>query len=194
MLSASRRSKFEDFSDDILMDILDCLRPPVYIYHSFYNLNHRLNRIISDARLLISLDLSSIVNPSNFAYHCQIMLPNMSKQLIFLRLSNEPKLYEQIRIFLQQVNLTSFHALRQLCLIQITFQQLKRMLTDILSLSRLSRLDIDMFDGSGVSLNELYLIANTLISKSTSIKVRVELSFLYSSIVQRPRRRHSQPH
>ena len=42
-------------------------------------------------------------------------------------------------------------------LIQITFDQLRRMLADILSLNKLSRLDIDMFDGSGISPNELNL-------------------------------------
>ncbi|CAF0759282.1 unnamed protein product [Rotaria sp. Silwood1] len=163
-------SKFEDLSDDILMDVFDLLDPAVYIYHSFFNLNQRLNRIINDSRLLISLDLSHLINPSNFAYHCQIMLPNMSKQLISLRLSNEHKLYEQIKIFLLNIRLGNFHALRQLSLIQITFDQLRRMLADILSLNKLIRLDIDMFDGSGTSLNELNLIANTLLSKSNSIK------------------------
>jgi hypothetical protein len=166
-------SKFEDLSDDILMDIFDLFSPSVYIYHSFFNLNQRLNRIINDSRLLISLDLSHLINPSNFAYHCQIMLPNMSKQLISLRLSNEHKLYEQIKIFLLHIRLSSFHALRQLSLIQITFDQLRRMLAEILSLNKLIRLDIDMFDGSGVSPNELNLIANTLLSKSNSIKVRI---------------------
>ncbi|CAF2993412.1 unnamed protein product [Rotaria socialis] len=164
------RSKFEDLSDDILMDIFDLLSPPVYIYHSFYHLNQRFNRIINDSRLLISLDLSHLMNPSTFAYHCQIMLPNMSKQLISLRLSNEQKLYEQIKIFLLHIRLGNFHALRQLSLIQITFDQLRRMLADILSLNKLVRLDIDMFDGCGTSLIELNLIANTLLSKSKSIK------------------------
>ncbi|CAF0936624.1 unnamed protein product, partial [Rotaria sordida] len=163
-------SKFEDLSDDILMDIFDLLYPSVYIYHSFFNLNQRLNKIINDSRLLISLDLCHSINPSNFAYHCQIMLPNMSKQLISLRLSNEQKLYEQIKIFLLHIRLGNFHALRQLSLIQITFDQLRRILVDILSLNKLVRLDIDMFDGSGTSLNELSLIANTLLSKSNSIK------------------------
>lgn len=166
-------SKFEDLSDDILMDIFDLLSPPVYIYHSFFNLNHRLNRIINDSRLLMSLDLSHLINPSNFAYHCQIMLPNMLKQLISLRLSNEPKLYEQIKVFLLHIRLGNFQALRQLSLTQITFDQLRRMLADILSLNKLVRLDVDMFDGSGTTLSELNLIANTLISKSNSIKVRV---------------------
>lgn len=164
-------SKFEDLSDDILMDIFDYLSPVVYIYHSFYNLNQRLNRIINDSRLLISLDLSHLINPSNFAYHCQIMLPSMSKQLISLRLSNEQKLYEQIQIFILNIRLGNFHALRQLSLIQITFDQLRRILADILSLNKLIRLDIDMFDGSGVTPNELNTIANTLISKSNSIQV-----------------------
>jgi len=178
MSSALTKPKFEDLSDDILMDIFDSLCPSVYIYHSFYNLNQRLNRIINDSRLLISLDLSHIMSPSNFTYHCQIMLPNMSKQLISLRLSNEQKLYEQIKIFLLQIRLGNFHTLRQLSLIQITFDQLRRMLADILSLNKLVRLDIDMFDGSGISPNELNLIANTLLSKSNSIKVRC-LQFLY---------------
>ena len=166
-------SKFEDLSDDILMDIFDYLSPVVYIYHSFFNLNQRLNRIINDSRLLISLDLSQLINPSNFAYHCQIMLPNMSKQLISLRLSNEPKLYEQMKIFLLHIRLGNFHALRQLSLIQITFDQLRRMLAEILSLTKLVRLNVDMFDGSGISSNELNLIANILLSKSNSIKVRI---------------------
>lgn len=95
----------------------------------------------------------------------------MSKQLISLRLSNEQKLYEQMKVFLLHIRLANFHALRQLCLIQITFDQLRRMLADILSLNKLVRLDIDMFDGSGTSIDELNLIANTLISKSNSIKV-----------------------
>ena len=43
------------------------------------------------------------------------------------------------------------------------------MLADILSLNKLVRLDIDMFDGSGISPNELNLIANTLLSKSNSM-------------------------
>ncbi|CAF2508190.1 unnamed protein product [Rotaria sp. Silwood2] len=170
MSSVLTKSKFEDLSDDILMDVFDLLDPPVYIYHSFLNLNQRLNRIINDSRLLISLDLSHLINPSNFAYHCQIMLPNMSKQLISLRLSNEQKLYDQIKIFLLHIRLGNFHALRQISLIQITFDQLRRMLADILSLNKLLRLDIDMFDGSGTNLNELNLIANTLLSKSNSIK------------------------
>lgn len=163
-------SKLEDLSDDILMDIFEYLSPPVYIYHSFYNLNQRLNRIINDSRLLISLDLSHLINPSNFAYHCQIMLPNMSKQLISLRLSNEQHLYEQIKVFLLNIRLGNYHMLRQLSLIQISFDQLRRMLADILSLINLTRLDIDMFDGSGITSNELNLIADTLISKSHSIK------------------------
>ena len=166
-------SKFEDLSDEILMDIFDYLSPPIYIYHSFFNLNQRINRIIRDARLLISLDLTHLMNPLNFAYHCQIMLPNMSKQLIALRLSNEQKLYEQIQIFLFHVRLANYHALRQLSLIQITFDQLRRMLAEILSLNKLVRLDIDMFDGSGINSNELNLIANTLLSKSNSIQVRL---------------------
>lgn len=165
-------STFEDLSDDILMDIFDALHPPVYIYHSFYNLNHRLNGIIRDSRLLVSLDLTHLVNPSNFAYHCQIMLPNMFKQLISLRLSNEPKLYEQLNIFLQHLHLRCFQSLRQLSLIQISFDQLRRMLADILSLKSLRRLHIDMFDGSGISLNELHSISNRLIGQSSSIKVR----------------------
>ena len=165
-------SKFEDLSDEILMDIFDYLSPPIYIYHSFFNLNQRLNRIIQDARLLISLDLSHLINPLNFAYHCQIMLPNMSKQLIALRLSNEQKFYEQIQIFLSHLRLANYHPLRQLSLIQITFDQLRRMLAEILSLNKLVRLDVDMFDGSGVSSNELNLIANTLVNKSSSIEVR----------------------
>jgi hypothetical protein len=173
MSSALIQSKFEDLSDDILMDIFDFLSPSVYIYYSFFNLNQRLNHIINDSRLLISLDLSHLINPSNFAYHCQIMLPNMFKQLISLRLSNEQKLYEQIKIFLLHLRLGNFYALRQLSLIQITFDQLRRILADILSLNKLIRLDIDMFDGSGISPNELNLIANTLLSKSNSIKVYV---------------------
>jgi hypothetical protein len=164
--------KFEDLSDDILMDIFDSLYLPVYIYHSFFNLNQRLNKIIRDSRLLISLDLSHLVSPFGFAYHCQIMLPNMTEQLISLRLSNEPKLYEQIKIFLLHTHLTNFQALRHLSLIQITFDQLRRMIKDILSLSKLIRLDIDIFDGSGTSLNELNFISNTLLSKSNSIQVR----------------------
>ena len=59
MSSVLIQSKFEDLSDDILMDIFDFLSPPVYIYHSFYNLNQRLNRIINDSRLLISLGFKS---------------------------------------------------------------------------------------------------------------------------------------
>jgi len=165
-------SKLEDLSDDILMDIFDYLSPPVYIYHSFYNLNQRVNRIINDSRLLISLDLSHLVNPSNFAYHCQIMLPNMSKQLISLRLSNEQHLYEQIKVFLSNIRLGNYHTLRKLSLTQITFDQLRRMLADILSLINLTQLDIDMFDGAGITSNELNLIADTLISKSRSIKVK----------------------
>ncbi|UJR24977.1 hypothetical protein I4U23_006341 [Adineta vaga] len=163
-------STLEDLSDDILMDIFDFLYPAMYIYHSFFNLNQRFNKIISDARLLISLDLSQIINPSNFAYHSQIMLPNMSKQLISLRLSNEYKFYEQIHQFLLHVRIGHFQVLRQLSLIQITFDQLRRILADILSLNKLIRLDIDMFDGSGVTPNELNTIANTLLSKSQSIK------------------------
>ncbi|CAF1246425.1 unnamed protein product [Adineta steineri] len=185
MSSIISRSKFEDLSDDILMDIFDLLCPPVYIYHSFFNLNQRLNRIINDSRLLISLDLSHLINPLNFAYHCQIMLPNMSKQLISLRLSNEQNLYEQIKIFLLHLRLGNFHALRQLSLIQITFDQLRRMLADILSLNKLVRLHIDMFDGSGISSNELNLIANTLINKSNSIKflhLRFNREFVISEI------------
>jgi hypothetical protein len=46
------------------------------------------------------------------------------------------------------------------------------MIAEILSLNKLTRLDIDMFDGSGISPNELNTIANTLLSKSNSIKVR----------------------
>jgi hypothetical protein len=98
------------------------------------------------------------------------MLPNMSKQLISLRLSNEQKYYEQIKIFLLNIRLGNYHALRQLSLIQITFDQLRRILGDILSLNKLIRLDIDMFDGSGISQNELNIIANTLLSKSNSIQ------------------------
>ncbi len=52
------------------------------------------------------------------------------------------------------------------------------MIADILSLNKLVRLDIDMFDGSGVSPNELNLIANTLLSKSNSIKVRISFLLL----------------
>lgn len=167
-------SKFEDLSDEIFMDIFDYLSPAIYIYHSFFNLNHRLNRIIQDARLLISLDLSQLINPLNFAYHCQMMLPNMSKQLIALRLSNEQKFYEQIQIFLSHIRLANYYALRQLSLIQITFDQLRRMLAEILSLNKLVRLDVDMFDGSGVSSDELNRIANTLLNKSNSIEVRNE--------------------
>ncbi|CAF0798878.1 unnamed protein product [Adineta ricciae] len=163
-------STFEDLSDDIIMDIFDLLDPPVYIYHSFLNLNRRFNRIISDARLLISLDLSQLTSPANFAYHCQVMLSKMSKQLISLRLSNEQRFYAQIQQFITHVRLGHFQALRQLALIQITFDQLRRMLADILSLNKLIRLDIDMFDSSGVAPNELNVIANALLSKSSSIQ------------------------
>ena len=170
--SLDRRSTFEDLSDDILMDIFDLLNPPIYIYHSFYNLNARLNRILRDARLLMSLDLSRMFNPANFAFHCQIMLPNMFKQLISFRLSNRIQLYEQIRIFLQHFHFSQFESLRQLSLVQITFEQLKTSLSDILSLKKLIQLEIDAFDGSGVSSDELQRIANTLISRSSSIKVK----------------------
>ena len=174
-------SKFEDLSDDILMDIFDSLSPPIYIYYSFFNLNQRLNRIINDSRLLISLDLSHLKSPSNFAYHCQIMLPNMSKQLISLRLSNGQKLYEQIKIFLSNVRLGNFYSLRRLSLIQIKFNQLRRILADILSLTKLVRLDIDMFDGHGTTFNELNLVANALLSKSTSIKVEFRFAIKKST-------------
>ncbi|CAF4498938.1 unnamed protein product, partial [Rotaria sp. Silwood2] len=33
MSSVLTKSKFEDLSDDILMDVFDLLDPPVYIYH-----------------------------------------------------------------------------------------------------------------------------------------------------------------
>lgn len=166
------RSKFEDLSDDILMDIFDLLNPPIYIYHSFYNLNARLNRILRDSRLLISLDLTRMLSPANFAYHCQIMIPQMFQQLISLRLSNRIQLYEQIRIFLEHFNFSQFEFLRQLSLIQIRFEQLKKIFADILSLKKLRHLEIDTFDGSGVTLDELQFIANSLISRSSSIKVK----------------------
>lgn len=171
LLLPTRRSQLEDLSDDILMDICDSLSSPVFIYHSFFNLNQRFNRIIRDSRLLISLDLSPLTLPSNFAYHCQVMLPNMSRQLISLRLSNDHRFYAQIQQFLLHLRVSQFQALRQLSLIQVTFDQLRRMLADILSLTRLVRLDIDMFDGGGVTPSELNLIANTLLSRSTSLKV-----------------------
>ena len=173
--SLNRRSTFEDLSDDILMDIFDLFNPPIYIYHSFYNINSRLNRILRDARLLISLDLSRMFHPANFAYHCQLMLPNMFKQLISLRLSNRIQLYEQIRIFLQHFHFSQFESLRQLALVQITFEQLKTSLSDIWSLTKLIHLEIDAFDGSGISSDEVQLIANTLTGRSSSIKVKTKL-------------------
>jgi hypothetical protein len=165
-------SLLEDLSNEILMDIFDSLSLPVHIYYAFFNLNQRFNQILRDSRLLMSIDLSSASHPSHFAYHCQVMLPNMTRQLISLRLSNEQAFYEQMNIFLRYQRLACFHALRQLSLIQITFDQLRRILADILSLNRLVRLDIDMFDGSGVAPDELNLVVNTLLSKSSSIQVR----------------------
>ena len=53
-----------------------------------------------------------------------------------------------------------------------TFDQLRRMLAEILSLNKLVRLDIDMFNGSGINSNELNLIANILLGKFNSIEVR----------------------
>lgn len=169
-----RPSKFEDLSDEILMDIFDLLNPALFIYHSFYNLNGRFNRILHDSRLLMSLDLSRLISPSNFAYHCQMMLPNMFKQLIRLRLSNDFKLYEQINVFLRDFRFSQFEFLRQLSLVQIKFQQLSRVLYDILSLKNLIRLDIDTFDACGTSSEEIQYIANTFISQSSTIKVKTK--------------------
>lgn len=172
------RSTLEDLSDEILMDIFDSLPLPVHIYYAFFNLNQRLNGILHDSRLLMSLDLSPLINPYQFSYHCEVMLPQMYEQLISLRLSNDQPFYEQIQIFLRDQRLNRFRALRQLSLIQITFDQLRRMFADIVSLNKLIRLDIDMFDASGVTPAELNIIANILFSKSKSIQVRTNSSFV----------------
>jgi hypothetical protein len=161
-------SSLEDLSDEILMEIFDSLSLPLHIYGSFFNLNDRFNRILSDARLLMSLDLSDC---QRFDYQCQMMLPHMNRQLVSLRLSNEAKLCEPIEIFLLHHRLQRFAALRHLTLIQITFDQLRRILADVLSLSKLVRLEIDMFDGSGMTNTELNLIVNTLLSQAKSLQV-----------------------
>lgn len=165
-------SVLEDLSDEILMDIFDSLSLPLHIYKAFFNLNQRFNSILHDSRLLMSLDLSPMTNPSQFAYHCQVMFPHMHEQLISLRLSNEQSFYEQIQLFLRHQRLSHFRALRQLSLIQITFDQMRRISADVISLNKLTRLDIDMFDGSGVTATELSFIANLLFSKSQSLRVR----------------------
>ena len=161
-------SSLEDLSDEILMEIFDSLSLPLHIYSSFFNLNERFNRVLCDARLLMSLDLSDC---QQFAYQCQLMLPHMRCQLVSLRLSNETKLSNPIEVFLLHHRLKRFSALRHLTLIQITFDQLRRILADVLSLTKLVRLDIDMFDGSGMTNNELNLIVNTLLSQAKSLQV-----------------------
>ena len=172
LMSSNHISTLEDLSDEILMDIFDIISLPFDIYYGFFNLNQRFNRILSDSRLLMSLDFEESINPSKFQYHCQIMLPCMKNQLISLRLSNEQKFYEQIEIFLHYQRLNSFHALRQLSLIQIQFDQLTRIIPDILLLTKLNRLDIDMFDASGITTDDLSRLSNTLLSKLTTIQVR----------------------
>jgi hypothetical protein len=108
----------------------------------------------------------------------------MFQQLISLRLSNEQNLYEQIHVFLQHVRLANFRALRHLSLIRITYEQLRRILLDILSLTKLVRLDIDMFDGSGIGLDELQQLANTLISAPSSFRVRTFIVPLFSLLTR----------
>ena len=165
-------SSLEDLSDEILMEIFDSLSLPLHIYSSFFHLNERFDRILCDARLLMSLDLSRLHHFPSFAYHCQLMLPNMTRQLVSLRLSNEANLYEQIEVFLLHHRLKHFSALRHLTLVQITFDQLRRILADVLSLTKLLRLEIDMFDGSGMTTKELNLIVNTLVSQAKSLQVK----------------------
>lgn len=168
----SKRLTFEDLSDEILMEIFDSFSLPIEIYSSFFNLNQRLNKIVRDSRLLMSVDLTSRKNPFEFVYHCQVMFPQMKSQLISLRLANEKTLFSPMEFFLRFQRFNSFENLRQLSLIKIDFDQLRRTFVEIISLNKLKRLDIEMFDSSGVTPTELDVIANLFFSKSKSIRVR----------------------
>ncbi|CAF0976387.1 unnamed protein product [Didymodactylos carnosus] len=109
-------SKFENLANETIMDIFEYL-DAVNLYPSFYNLNYRLNAILNDKRLYISVDFSSKVNDKQFHFTCENIIPQIDDRIISCIIAHDYRIYALITLF---GTFATFRSLRILTLIDIT--------------------------------------------------------------------------
>lgn len=91
-------TKFEDFANEIFLDIFDYLRP-IDILYSFHYLNHRFQNLLYQQQM--HLDLSTNVSLQTFHQLCSYFLPEYSSCIYSIRLSNF-EACGSINLFLRQ--------------------------------------------------------------------------------------------
>ena len=78
-------SKFEDFSNEIFLDIFDHLRP-IDLIHAFSLLNNRFQNLLYQQKMHV--DLSTNLSLNNFHEYCSEICLHYSSCIYSIRLSN----------------------------------------------------------------------------------------------------------
>jgi hypothetical protein len=110
--------------DEIFLEIFDYIFGYDLIY-SFYNLNQRFNSIIHGIQF--NLDLSS-VQQKTFLYICHYILPNFSRQIHSIKLSNKQTI-DGINYYLEQTKYFQQEQMKILILIEPTLEQFIRLIS-----------------------------------------------------------------
>jgi AAA+ ATPase superfamily predicted ATPase len=142
---------FELLPNEIILDLFEYFST-IHLFHAFFGLNSRFNKLISQQFQKFHLDFL-FISKTNFNHFCQNYLPSIIDRIISLRLSNDNNTPQQIELFLSHnYRLRQFTHLQSISLLHLQSQQtLDQIMIDCSYLPYLTHL---AFTDSRISMNE----------------------------------------
>jgi len=165
----SNVTNFHDLPNEIYQEIFDYLCP-LNIMHSFYGLNHRLNRLIKT--IPIKLNFKNL-NKNEYKRVLKQIVPKITQQIVGIELGQSSKVNHcfsssfnsefLIDLFIQSFNFTQFSNLRFLSITSLNLTQLESLflvIPNMLSLRSLRLLEKDYYDSQNETVCKLVLANN----------------------------------